>query len=103
MTQLVSTVLVTYNRPAFLNFAVELFERQTYRAKELIVVDDSEPGKALSLPERPGLKVIRLRDRLTVGEKLDIGFAAAQGEYVAYQDDDDWIAADYLERLAAPL
>lgn len=100
---LVSVVIVTWNRPQFLAFAVEQFKAQIYKSKELIVVDDSEPGKALDLSCQPDVKVIRPAERLTVGEKLAIGFDAAQGDYVAYQDDDDWISPSYLTRQVGPL
>jgi len=35
----------------------------------------------------------------TVGEKRDALLRAARGRYIAFSDDDDWIAPDYIESL----
>jgi len=37
--------------------------------------------------------------RRTVGEKRDALLRAARGDYVAFVDDDDWIAPDYVDSL----
>lgn len=37
--------------------------------------------------------------RRTVGEKRDALLRAARGKYVAFVDDDDWIAPDYVQSL----
>lgn len=80
----------TYRRPRFVEQAVRMFLRQTWRNSELLILDDSPRAEQTPLKGTPRIKVIRLSDRLPLGEKHNLGLDAAQGEYVAHWDDDDW-------------
>jgi glycosyltransferase involved in cell wall biosynthesis len=88
----ISCVLPTYNRfpesKVLVEEAVESFLRQTYRDKELIIVNDC-PAQELHL-EYPNVIVLNTPCRFaTLGEKLNAGFGMAQGEYLCRFDDDD--------------
>jgi glycosyltransferase involved in cell wall biosynthesis len=45
----------------------------------------------------PGVRLIHLPGRPTIGAKRNIGVEAATGEVVAHFDDDDWSAPGRLE------
>ena len=89
---LVSCVLPTFDRPAFLVHAVELFLRQDYEPRELIVVDDGTRNVADLLPRDERIRHLRLDVRRTIGAKRNLGAAAAEGQLVANWDDDDWVS-----------
>jgi len=100
---LVSLICPTWNRPQYLEHAVKLFEEQTYRDCELIVIDDSDPDKRLNLSGHRRVKHIRLGDKLSLGEKHNIGNAVAQGEILGFHDDDDWFSPRRLIRQLEPI
>jgi glycosyltransferase involved in cell wall biosynthesis len=100
---LVSLVCPTWNRPQYLAHAVKLFQAQTYRDCELIVVDDSDPDKRPNLSGVPRVRHIKLGDKLSLGEKHNIGHAMAQGEILGFHDDDDWISPRRVIRQIEPL
>lgn len=100
---LVSLVCPTWNRPEYLVHAIKLFQAQTYRECELIVVDDSDREKTVDLSAMSRVRHIRLGDRLSLGEKHNIGHAVAQGDILGFHDDDDWFHPRRIIRQLDPL
>lgn len=100
MTPLVSTILITRDRPNFLQFAVSSFGRQTYANRELIVVDDGD-----RFPVDPafiagvGGRLVRVETGMTIGAKLNAGLEVARGDLCQKMDDDDWYAPHYIETM----
>lgn len=103
---LVSIILPTYNREAFLREAVTSVLAQTFRDWELLVIDDgSTDGTAAYLR---GLTDGRLRVLTAAhdGNRARLrnrGLAAALGTYVAFLDSDDFWVPTKLERQIADL
>jgi glycosyltransferase involved in cell wall biosynthesis len=103
---LISVVMPTYDRPERLRRAVESVREQTYRNLELIVVDDCSPTPAeqvLSDFELEGLEVRHIRHSENRGANAarNNGIEAANGEFVAFLDDDDEWVPTKLERQVA--
>lgn len=101
--QLVSVVLPTYNRLAYLRQAVQSVLDQTYRRWELIVVDDgSTDGTAeylASLGTR--VRVLTLAGRGGAARARNAGVGAARGAYVAFLDSDDvWLPEKLAMQVA---
>src|SRR2546425_600792 len=89
---LVSCIMPTHNRRAFVPRAVSYFLRQDYPNRELIVLDDgTEPVRDL-LPDDPRIRYEPLGRRLTLGGKRNLGCERARGDFIAHWDDDDWMA-----------
>jgi hypothetical protein len=89
---LVSCIMPTFNRRAWVEQAVRYFLRQDYEGRELIVVDDgSEPVGGL-LPRDSRIRHLRLEHRASIGMKRNLGCEQARGEIIAHWDDDDWCA-----------
>ncbi len=91
----VSCLCVTHNRVAMLRRAVACFLDQTYRFRELLVAynaDDNATREYLhSLYETSIVPVeLPLSDEISLGAMRNAALAAAQGQYVAIWDDDDW-------------
>ncbi len=89
---LVSCIMPTHNRRAFVPQAIRYFLRQDLTESELIVVDDGTDAVSDLIPNDPRIRYIRLPERHTIGQKRNIGCAQAWGEIVVHWDDDDWMA-----------
>ncbi len=100
---LVSLVCPTMNRPQYLRHAVALFRRQTWRKCELVVVDDSDTAHRINLSGEKDVRHVRLADQLSLGEKHNIGNAMAQGDVIAFWDDDDWYGPRRVVRQLDPI
>jgi O-antigen biosynthesis protein len=99
---LVSCIMPTHNREAFLPLALEAFSRQDYPSLELIVVDDSV-RPVQSLLSHPAVQYRRLESRYSVGEKRNIACSLAKGAIIAHWDDDDWYSPQRIRRQVQPL
>jgi len=93
---LVSCIMPTYNRRAFVPQAIEYFLRQDYTEKELIIVDDGSDAVGDLVPEDERIRYIRLNAKSTVGAKRNVACEQARGDIIAHWDDDDWHAPHRL-------
>jgi len=100
---LVSCIMPTWNRRAFIPLALSRFREQTYPNRELIVVDDGEDRVEDLLRYQPAVRYLRSDRRLSIGAKRNLACAEARGEIVAHWDDDDWYSRERLEQQAAPI
>jgi glycosyltransferase involved in cell wall biosynthesis len=89
---LVSCVMPTFDRRAFVPRAIELFERQDYPERELLIVDDGQDAVRDLIPDDPRYRYLRLDRRASIGAKRNIACEAAAGDIVIGWDDDDWYA-----------
>ena len=99
----VSVIIPTYNRASWVAEAVASVLAQTYRAFEVLVVDDgSTDGTLESLaPVLNQVKVLRLSSRRGVAAARNLGVAAARGEWVAFLDSDDlWLPEKLARQMA---
>lgn len=101
---LVSTVIPVYNGERFLAAAIESVAAQSYPARELIVVDDGSTDSSPAVARtQPGVKLIEQRNR-GVAAARNAGIAAAQGEFLAFLDQDDlWVPRKLELQMAAML
>ncbi len=100
---LVSCVMPTFNRRAFIPLALACFRSQSYGSRELVVVDDGDPAIGDLLRDEPAVRYIHVGRKVSIGAKRNRGCAEARGEIVALWDDDDWYGPDRLERQVAPI
>ena len=89
---LVSCIMPTCNRRAFLPEALACFAVQDYPNLELIVVDDGSDSIADLLPADPRVRYFRLSSKLNTGAKRNFACEQARGAFIAHWDDDDWYA-----------
>ncbi|MGE0714308.1 MAG: tetratricopeptide repeat protein [Alphaproteobacteria bacterium] len=90
---LVSCLMVTRGRRALAALAVAAYRRQTWRPRELVIVDDDPDdrlaGHVAGIGD-PTIRHIRLPDDgRPLGELRNIAKAAAAGSHVCQWDDDD--------------
>ena len=93
---LVTCVMPTFNRRDFVPHAIKYFQRQEYKNKELLVIDDGEDCIEDLIPKDPNIKFVRLTKKITLGAKLNLGCSTASGSVIVHWDDDDWYASDRI-------
>jgi glycosyltransferase involved in cell wall biosynthesis len=103
MAELVSCILATRDRPAFVRQAIRCFLRQTYDHAELIVVDDGKTSVAELCSGLCRVRHVRVEEPMSLGEKLNIGIRHAQGMILQKLDDDDYYHSEFLERAVHSL
>ena len=100
---MISIIMLTYNREALVSRAVESVLAQTCRDFELIIVDNGSTDKSGEIADTyaardPRVRVVH-RERGSIGAGRNTGLDAAQGEYITFIDDDDWVEPDFLAFL----
>lgn len=91
---LVSTIIPVHNRPELLQAAVNSVLAQTYRAFEIIIVDDGSTDDTAAVADKLSLaypELIRVIHQQNAGPGLsrEAGRQIAQGEFIQYLDSDD--------------
>jgi len=102
---IISLVMGTYQRAAELEPMLHSILAQTNTAFELIVVDQNTDDRIVDLLrplEGARLRVRHLRQaEPNLSAARNLGLRLAQGELVAFPDDDCWYDPDVLERVIA--
>ncbi|MGN1327677.1 MAG: glycosyltransferase family 2 protein [Clostridia bacterium] len=92
----VSAIITTHNRCNFLKKAIESVLNQTYKNIECIVVDDNSEDNTKEYMEKliqsnNSIKYIRIDKKNLAGGAYarNLGIREANGDYIAFLDDDD--------------
>lgn len=93
---LVSCIMPTRDRRAYVPHAIDYFLRQTHRNAELIILDDGTDPVSDLVPAHDSIRYHRLDRPLVLGAKRNLACELAVGDVVAHWDDDDWQAPDRL-------
>ena len=97
---LVSIIIPTYNRPDYLQRAVESSLKQTYRNIEVIVIDDHSDYDVSQLINRFQDKRLKLfRNEINKGSvySRNRGLGLSSGHYINFLDDDDVLLPEKIE------
>lgn len=106
MTPLVSCLMVTWNRPLWVEMSLQCFFNQDYPNLELVIVDDGEPVKnliPLGALDTGKVQYIHCSHRLPVGVKHNLSHHAARGEILTAWPDDDWCHPTRISQQVAHL
>jgi glycosyl transferase family 2 len=106
VTPKVTVLLPVYGGEEYVAAAVESVLGQTLADLELLAVDDCGPRESIEILERfadPRIRIVRNEENLGQVRSLNVGLAAAQGDYVARLDQDDLCLPERLERQVAVL
>lgn len=100
---MITVIVPIYNVEAFLPRCIESILAQTYGDFELILVDDGSPDNCGAICDAYAqidnrIRVIHQKN-CGLSAARNAGLDAAQGEYIAFCDSDDYLAQDYLESL----
>ncbi|WP_173179497.1 glycosyltransferase family 2 protein [Desulfosarcina ovata] len=99
MAPLVSVVICTYNRAHLLERALESVFAQSYDHLEIIVIDDGSTDNTVDVLGALGNQVKYYRqENQGVSIARNVGLNLANGDFIAFHDDDDLMAADRIRR-----
>jgi hypothetical protein len=89
---LVTVCTPTFNRRPFIPVMLKCFEHQTYPKDKIewIIIDDGTDKIEDLVTHIPQVKYLKYNEKLTLGQKRNIGNDAAKGEIIVYMDDDDY-------------
>ncbi len=98
----ITVVIPTYNRVALLPRAVESVLSQTYRADEIIVVDDGSTDDTCQMVQShfPEVKIISQPNK-GVSAARNMGIVHASNKWIAFLDSDDVWREDKLQLQVA--
>lgn len=104
MNPKVSIIVPVYNVEAYLEQCIQSLIHQTYENCEFIFVNDGSPDHSDVILERYAqmdsrIQIIRQENQGLSGAR-NRGLEAATGEYVVFQDSDDWLD---VETIAAAM
>ena len=105
LTEMVSVVIPSRNRPELVGRAVRSALNQTLQRIEVIVVidgPDQRTVQTLAQTDDPRLRVVSLEELVGAQEARNVGVRMARGPWVAFLDDDDeWLPTKLERQLEA--
>ena len=101
----ISVVIVNYNGANFLERCLLSLAAQTFRAFEIILVDNASSDDSCAFVEKnfPRIKLIRSETNVGFAAGNNLGIRAARGNLIATLNTDTEVEKDYLEKLCAPI
>ena len=96
----VSIILPVYNGARYLAQAIDSCLNQTYRNIELIIVDDCSTDETPAIVRSfndPRIRYVRNKTNQRLPRSLNIGFAAATGDYLTWTSDDNEFLPEAIE------
>lgn len=102
MTQpLISVLINNHNYGRFLRSAIDSVLQQSYRAVEIIVVDDGSTDRSREIIREYGNAVVPVfKENGGQDSAFNTGFAHSRGDIVCFLDADDKFAPDKLAKIA---
>ncbi|MEQ7009813.1 glycosyltransferase [Actinopolymorpha sp. B17G11] len=105
---LVSVVMTTYCPDNGLDVAVRSILEQSWRSLELVIVDDGSPQDRQTALDRwegvdERIKIVREVANRGTYPARNTGLDLARGEFVTFQDSDDWSHPRRIQRQVEPL
>lgn len=98
----VSVILPTHNRPDLLLKAIDSLVQQTRPDWEALIVDDASTPPAM-VPDDPRIRIVRHDSGKGGAACKNTGITHAGAPVLAFLDDDDLYAPNYLERALGVL
>lgn len=95
-----SCLMVTKNRPLLAERAIHCFKKQSYKNRELVIIDDDEDDTLAKLIERlDDERIVHFRlpsENKPLGVLRNIALERSSGSYITQWDDDDLSDPDRL-------
>lgn len=103
MEELISVVVPIYNVEKYLQKCIDSILAQTYRHLEIILVDDGSPDNCGAIcdnyAQEDGRVLVIHKKNGGLSSARNAGLEIAKGELIVFIDSDDWIDANYIEKL----
>ena len=103
MHDLISVIIPVYKVEKYLCRCVDSVLEQTYTNMEIILVDDGSPDNCSVMCDEYARQDSRVKvipqENAGLSGARNAGIDMAQGQWLAFVDSDDYLTADFLERL----
>ena len=100
---MISVVVSVYNMEKYLDRCINSLLKQTYKAYEIILVDDGSTDTSPSLCDEWGKKETSIRvfhkPNGGLSSARNYGIDHALGDLIIFPDPDDWVDTGYLQKL----
>lgn len=100
---LISVIVPVYNTEKYLSRCIESVLNQTYKAFELILVDDGSTDKSPHICDDYAAKDRRIKvmhqENQGVSSARNKGLDCAKGKYITFVDSDDYIVPEFIEKM----
>lgn len=100
---LLSVIVPVYNSNHYLKKCLRSISIQTYENLEIIVIDDGSTDGSIEICKEFAAGEPRMHifyeEHLGVTLARKKGICEAKGKYITFVDSDDWIEADYFEKM----
>lgn len=102
MKQKVSVIIPVYNSEKYIAKCLESVIHQTYSAYEILVINDGSKDNSWQIMEQyakqyPNLVKAIQQDNQGVSKTRNTAIKMAQGDYLMFIDNDDFIDKDYIQ------
>jgi glycosyltransferase involved in cell wall biosynthesis len=99
MKELVSIIIPAYNAEKWICECIESALSQTWRWKEIIVIDDGSKDNTLERAKSLSSEIVVVRSQENCGASAarNHGLSIAQGSYIQYLDADDLLSPEKIE------
>lgn len=97
----VSVIIPTFNRGNIIVDSIKSVLNQTLKNLEVIIIDDGSTDNTQRQIEKlrdRRIRYIKLNNNRGGGNARNIGILLAKGEYISFQDSDDYFYPDKLEK-----
>ena len=99
----ISVIMSTWDRETMVGRAIESIIGQTFSDFEFVIINNGSVDRSGELAEEYAINDQRIkvihREHGNIGSARNAGLDIACGNYIAFVDDDDWCAPDFLEFL----
>jgi glycosyltransferase involved in cell wall biosynthesis len=105
MEPLVSILVPAYNAQRWIADTLESALAQTWRKKEIIVVDDGSSDRTLQIAKQFASKTVRVVTQANQGASVarNTAFSLCQGDYIQWLDADDLLDPHKMEKQVRKL
>lgn len=102
LNPLVSCIVPTANRPAYLEQSISYFLEQNYSNKEMIIVYNTNADLPSNIPTDKNIYLVKTSQK-NIGDKRNIACAKSHGQIIVHWDDDDLYDANRISYQTAPI
>lgn len=100
----VTVIIPVYNTEKYLKKCLDSVCNQTLKDIEIICVNDCSTDNSLEILEEYArfdnrIKIINFKENKGVAIARNLAIEQAKGEYIGFVDSDDFVAADFFEKL----
>ena len=103
---MISVIICTYNRPNEIGHAIKSVLANAYSDYEILIVDQSNTDETKNIVEKCITENSHLKYLWSVRGKsraVNLGVKEAEGDIIAFTDDDCVVSEDWLEKIAITL